>query len=65
MTGTASWRTTPPMTTNLLTVLAVTWNDGAIIGDFIDWYRTAVPECTIVIYDNLSSDARSSPNARR
>jgi hypothetical protein len=53
------------MTTNLLTVLAVTWNDGAIIGDFIDWYRTAVPECTIVIYDNLSSDARSSPNARR
>jgi len=49
MTGTASWRTTPPMTTNLLTVLAVTWNEEAIISDFIDWYRTAIPECAIVI----------------
>jgi hypothetical protein len=37
------------MTTNLLPVLAMTWNEEAIIGDFIDWYRTAIPECTIVI----------------
>ena len=48
------------MTTNLLTVLAVTWNEEAIIGDFIDWYRTAIPECTIVI----SRQAQGCPTSR-
>jgi len=53
------------MTTNLLTVLAVTWNEEAIIGDFIDWYRTAIPECTIVIYDNCSTDATAAIALRK
>jgi glycosyltransferase involved in cell wall biosynthesis len=53
------------MTTNLLTVLAVTWNEEAIISDFIDWYRTAIPECTIVIYDNCSTDATAAIALRK
>lgn len=41
---------------DLLTVFTVTWNEEKNISDFIDWYRTAVPECKIVIYDNYSTD---------
>jgi hypothetical protein len=41
---------------NLLEVFVTTWNNEAIIQDFIDWYRDRIPNCRITMYDNMSSD---------
>jgi glycosyltransferase involved in cell wall biosynthesis len=40
----------------LLTVFTTTWNEEDIIEDFIQWYRSAVPNCKIVVQDNNSDD---------
>lgn len=40
----------------LLHVFVPTWNEEKIILDFIQWYRSRVPECLITIYDNYSTD---------
>lgn len=40
----------------LLEVFTVCWNEEKILLDFIQWYRSRVPDCLITIYDNMSDD---------
>jgi glycosyltransferase involved in cell wall biosynthesis len=37
-------------------VFATFWNEEKTIQDFIDWYRSRLPDCKITIVDNLSDD---------
>lgn len=41
---------------NLLHVFTITWNEGKIIQDFINWYQNRVPGCKITVWDNMSTD---------
>lgn len=37
-------------------IFGIFWNEENIIQDFIDWYRTRLPESKITIIDNVSDD---------
>jgi glycosyltransferase involved in cell wall biosynthesis len=37
-------------------IFSTFWNEENIIQDFIDWYRTRLPDCKITIIDNQSDD---------
>lgn len=41
----------------LLHVFVPTWNEEKIILDFIQWYRSRVPNCLITVLDNYSTDS--------
>lgn len=45
---------------DLLHVFTCVWNEENIIQDFIDWYRSRVPNCLITIYNNMSTDNTKS-----
>ena len=40
----------------LLEVFVCTWCEDKILLDFIQWYRSRVPDCLITVYDNMSDD---------
>jgi len=46
--------------TLLLHVFVCVWNEEKIIQDFIDWYRSRVPDCAITVYNNMSTDNTKS-----
>lgn len=41
---------------NDLSIYVITWNQERYFQDFIDFYRSRIPDCKIVVYDNESTD---------
>ena len=40
----------------MLTIYTITYNEKLVLPHFIKWYRSRFPNCTIVVYDNESTD---------
>lgn len=40
----------------MLTIYTITYNEELVLPHFIKWYRSRSPNCTIVVYDNESTD---------
>lgn len=40
----------------MLTIFTITYNEELVLTHFIKWYRSRFADCTIVVYDNESTD---------
>lgn len=40
----------------MLSIYTITYNEELVLPHFIKWYRSRFPNCTIVVYDNESTD---------
>lgn len=40
----------------LIDIYVTCWNEEKILPDFIKWYRDRIPNCSITVYDNQSTD---------
>lgn len=43
-------------TEDLLHVFTICWNEEVILQDFINFYRSRIPNCKITVYNNMSTD---------